>query len=68
MWTPPEALAAPVRALMSISPMHYYIDAGFGVLLKGMTLGELLFPLGAMALLGAAAFAAGLVRFRRQFN
>jgi ABC-2 type transport system permease protein len=67
MWTPPEALATPVRVLMAVSPMHYYIDAGFGVLLKGMTLAELAQPLLAMALLGALAFGAGLARFRRQF-
>ena len=68
MWTPPEALSAPVRALMLVSPMHYYIDAGFGVLLKGMTFTQLLGPLLAMALLGTVAFAAGLLRFRRQFS
>lgn len=68
MWTPPEALAPPVRALMAVSPMHYYIDAGFGVLLKGMTLAELGPPLLAMTLLGALAFGAGLARFRRQFS
>lgn len=68
MWTPPEALSAPIRALMLISPMHYYIDAGFGVLLKGMTFSQLLGPLGAMALLGILAFTAGLWRFRRQFG
>ncbi len=37
-WNPPEAMIPWMRALSYISPMRYFIDFGYGVILKGSTL------------------------------
>ena len=34
-WTPPEAMPTVARWLMVISPLYYYIDVAYGVILKG---------------------------------
>ena len=53
-----------LRALMYLSPMHYYIDASFGVLLKGQGLVELWRSLAGMLLIGVTVFVWGLRRVR----
>lgn len=63
-WTPPEAMPAWLRALMYLSPMHYYIDAAFGVLLKGQGVLELWRSLLGMTLIGVTVFVWGLRRVR----
>jgi len=66
-WTPPEALPTWMRNAMYFSPMHYYIDLSFGILLKGAGW-RLLWPsIWPMVSLGAAVFGFGAWRFRRQF-
>ena len=67
-WTPPEAMPVWLRQLTFVSPLRYYIDIAFGILLKGQTAGELLPLIGGMLLLGGAVFGFGLYRFRRQFG
>ena len=67
-FTPPEAMPAWLRAFVAISPLHYYIDATFGVLLKGAGLDLLWDEVLAIALLGGAIFVFGVWRFRRQFG
>lgn len=68
MWTPPEALPQWMRWLMLASPMSWYIDAGFGVLLKGMGPTDILRPAAVIMAMGFAFFGLGLWRFRRQFS
>ena len=68
MWTPPEALPTWIRGIMLVSPMSWYIDAGFGVLLKGMGLAEIIRPLTVILGMGCLFFSLALWRFRRQFN
>lgn len=68
MWTPPEALPEWMRWLMLASPMSWYIDAGFGVLLKGMGLSDIIRPLAVIIAMGCLCFGLGLWRFRRQFS
>lgn len=68
MWTPPEALPQWMRWLMLASPMSWYIDAGFSVLLKGMGPGDILRPMAVILVMGTAFFGLGLWRFRRQFS
>ena len=63
-WTPPEAMPAWLRALTYLSPMHYYIDAAFGVLLKGQGALELWRSLLGMTLIGVTVFVWGLRRVR----
>ncbi|MBB5016776.1 ABC-2 type transport system permease protein [Chitinivorax tropicus] len=67
-WTPPEAMPVWLRDMMYVSPLHYYIDIAFGLLLKGQSLRALLPTIGGMLLLGAVVFGFGLYRFRRQFG
>ncbi|VBB44503.1 ABC-2 type transporter [uncultured Desulfatiglans sp.] len=67
-WTPPEAMNRVMVFFMTLSPLHYFIDASFGILLKGAGLKLLWDDILAMALIGATVFGIGLWRFRRQFH
>jgi len=68
VWTPPEAMPRLLRYGMYISPLHYYIDASYGVLLKGAGLDILWDSVLGIALLGGFAAGLGLWRFRGQFE
>ena len=65
-WTPPEAIPEWVRYLMLLSPLHYFVDISYGILLKGVGLEILWKPVLAMAALGGSLFGFGMWRFRRQ--
>lgn len=67
-WTPPEAMAPWLRAATTFSPLRHYIDAAYGILLKGAGLESLADSIIAITLLGSALFAFGMWRFRRQFG
>jgi ABC-2 type transport system permease protein len=67
-WTPPEAMTYWMRGLMYISPLHYFLDASFGILLKGAGLGTLWDSVLVIALIGSINFGLGMWRFRRQFQ
>jgi ABC-2 type transport system permease protein len=67
-WTPPEAMTSWMRGLMYISPLHYFLDASFGILLKGAGLEILWDSVLAIALIGSINFGLGMWRFRRQFQ
>ncbi|OQW55581.1 MAG: ABC transporter [Proteobacteria bacterium HN_bin10] len=67
-WTPPEAMPEWVRYLMLLSPLHYFIDISYGILLKGVGLEILWKPALAMVALGGSLFGFGMWRFRRQFR
>ncbi|RMD71008.1 MAG: ABC transporter permease [Gammaproteobacteria bacterium] len=67
-WTPPEAMPEWLRAMMLFSPLFYFIEATFGILLKGAPLSLLWDDVAGMALLGGGIFAFGAWRFRRQFG
>ena len=67
-WTPPEAMPTLLREAMHLSPLFYYTEMAYAILLKGAGL-ELLWKLMLqLALLGSAVFAFGVWRFRRQFG
>jgi ABC-2 type transport system permease protein len=66
--TPFEAMPPWVQSLMALSPLRYYIDVTYGVLLKGVGLELLWDSILTMALLGGVLFGLGLRRFRRQFE
>lgn len=66
-WTPPEAMPGFVRTLMAASPLHYYIDASYGILLRGASADMLRTELLGIVFLGSLSFALALIRFRRQF-
>jgi len=67
-WTPPEALIWWIRLLMKLSPLHYFLDVGLGILLKGGGLMALWEPILGMTIIGGVVFTFGLWRFRRQFD
>jgi ABC-2 type transport system permease protein len=66
-WTPIESLPPAVRALTVLSPLRYYAEFTFGVILRGAPAALLWRPLVALAVLGAVFFAAGSLRFRKRF-
>ena len=43
VWAPPEAMPPGVRQMMFILPLYYYMDASYGILLKGAGL-DVLWP------------------------
>ncbi len=67
VWTPPEAMPALVRYAMYISPLHYYVDASYAILLKGAGINVIGHSLVGIVLLGGLLFGLGLWRFRSQF-
>jgi len=67
-WTPPEAMPVWMRTIMYASPLHYFIDTGFGILLKGAGIDILWREIAAMAALGGIIFGTGMLRFRNQFG
>ena len=67
-WTPPEAMPAALREAMYLSPLYYFIEMGYGILLKGAGVDVLWDSLLGLALLGVVIFAFGVRRFRRQFG
>jgi ABC-2 type transport system permease protein len=66
--SPFEAMPAWVQGLMALSPLRYYVDVTMGILLKGAGLDLLWRSVITMTVLGAAFFALGMWRFRKQFE
>ncbi len=67
-WTPPEAMPELLRLMMLLSPLHYYIDASFGILLKGAGLSLLWDSVLGIAVLGGVLYGVGMWRLRGQFQ
>ena len=66
-WTPLESMPTWLRNAMVVSPLRHFIDIAYGILLRGAGVRLLWDSILWTAALGAALFALGLVRFRRQF-
>ena len=67
-WTPPESMPAGLRQAMVFSPLYYFIELGYGILLKGAGLDVLWESLLGLSVLGAVIFGFGALRFRRQLG
>lgn len=67
-WTPPEAMPVLLRNAMFLSPLYYYIEMSYGILLKGAGLGLLWDSLLSLMLLGTVIFGIGVWRFHRGFR
>lgn len=67
-WTPPEAMPQAMRWAMKISPLYYYNEMSYAILLKGAGIGVIGDSLLGLSLLGGVFFNFGVWRFRRQFG
>ena len=68
VWTPPEAMPSWMQTITHLSPLHYYVEAAFGILFRGETAWQLRESIGGLSLLGLVLGALGLTQFRRQFD
>ncbi|QER41234.1 ABC transporter permease [Thermodesulfobacterium sp. TA1] len=66
-WTPPEAMHPIINTLSLFSPMRYYLEFGYGVLLKGVGLEYLWKNILGIATVGGAIFIFSALRFRKSF-
>ena len=57
-----------MREAMFLSPLYYFIEIGYGILLKGAGLVVLWDSLLGLALLRMGIFSFGVWRFKRQFG
>jgi len=68
LWTPPEAMPEWLRLGTLVSPLRHYIDATYGILLKGAGVDLLWDSILALGLVGGVIFAFGVWRLRHQFG
>lgn len=66
-WSPPEAMHPFIRYLSLLSPMRYFLDFGYGVLLKGLGLKYLWMDLLGIFLLGSLLLFLSSLFFRKSF-
>ena len=67
-WTPPEAMPAVMRWGMYVSPLYYYINASYGILMKGAGI-TVLWPMFAgIVVLGLLVRSVTMLRFKKQFQ
>jgi ABC-2 type transport system permease protein len=67
-WNPPEAMSPWLRAISLVSPLRYFIDFAFGVILKGNPLSMLAWDVAGIAILGTALFTFSLLWFERSLS
>ena len=67
-WNPPEAMSPWLRGISYLSPLRYYIDFAFGVILKGNGFATLLPDVAGIAILGTVLFAFSLAWFNRSLR
>lgn len=64
-WNPPEAMSPWMRWLSLISPLRYFIDFGYGVVLKGNGVRLVAWDIVGIVVLGAGLFWFSVWRFER---
>ena len=67
IWTRLESMPVWLDFLILFSPLRYFVEIAYGILLRGAELNSLWTPILAMLTLGVALFTVALMRFRRQF-
>lgn len=67
-FTPVEAMPVWQFYLTLLSPQRYYLNIGYGILLKGASLLTLWRDFAGLALVGGGLFVLGVRRFQRQFE
>ena len=66
--TPAEMMPTALLPVMYLSPLHHYLNAVFGILIKGAPLSMVWDSILYMCLLGSVVFLISLMRFRRSFR
>jgi ABC-2 type transport system permease protein len=64
-WNPPEAMSPWMRWISIVSPLRYYIDFAFGVVLKGSGVSLVAWDIAGIAALGAVLFTFSVRWFER---
>ena len=67
-WNPPESMSPWLRGISMASPLRYFIDFGFGVILKGNGASVLAWDIAGIAVLGAVLFGFSLMWFERSLR
>ncbi|WP_029407481.1 ABC transporter permease [Thiomicrorhabdus sp. Milos-T2] len=67
-FTPPEAMPEWEQPIVHFSPLYYYINMGFGIILKGAGLNLIWTDLLSLFALGTVLFIFGISQFRKQFE
>ena len=67
-WNPPEAMSPWMRWMSLVSPLRYYIDFAFGVVLKGSSLKLVLGDVLGILVLGSSLFVFSLLWFERSLR
>ncbi len=66
-WTPPEAMPVWLRSMMIFSPLYYFIQASFGIFLKGVGWKFLWTKVLGMIFLGLGVLLLSIIFFRKHF-
>jgi ABC-2 type transport system permease protein len=64
-WNPPEAMSPWMRWISLISPLRYFTEFGYGVILKGSGLQFLIWDVVGIVVLGTILFTFSLAWFKR---
>jgi ABC-2 type transport system permease protein len=67
-WNPPESMSPWLQGISLLSPLRYYIDFAFGVILKGNGLSVLVWDVVGIAVLGTILFTFSLLWFERSLR
>jgi ABC-2 type transport system permease protein len=67
-WNPPEAMSPWLRAISLVSPLRYFIDFAFGVILKGNSFAIVAWDVLGVAMLGCVLFGFSLWWFTRRLS
>jgi len=68
LWVQLEAMPAWLRQIMDLTPLRYFIDIAYGILLRGVNLNIIVDSVLKMTAIGVVLFGLALWRFRRQFS
>ncbi len=67
-WADPIAMPPVMRSLTYFSPLRYYLDLSYGIILKGFGTGELAGQFAGLFAIASSFFAAGVLIFRKNFG
>ena len=68
LWVQLESMPVWLSSLINITPLRYFVDIAYGILLRGAGLAILWDSVLKMAAIGVVLFSIALWRFRRQFG